>query len=65
MTKKITIRDVQQFKKRRQKITMLTAYDYPMGLLLDQAGVDMVLVGDSLANVVLGLIVKRTRATLS
>ncbi len=51
---KITIQDIVSLKGKR-KITMLTAYDYPLADLIDKAGIDMVLIGDSLANVVLGL----------
>jgi 3-methyl-2-oxobutanoate hydroxymethyltransferase len=51
---KITVQDIQNLKGKR-KITMLTAYDYPLAALVDKAGIDMILVGDSLANVVLGL----------
>lgn len=42
-------------KKSKEKITMLTAYDFPLASFIDQAGIDMILVGDSVANVVLGL----------
>jgi len=50
----MTIAEMQAAKGKR-KLTMLTAYDYPTALAVDRAGVDMVLVGDSVANVVLGL----------
>ena len=54
-TKKVTILDVQQAKEENRKLTMMTAYDYPFGLLADEAGIDIVLVGDSLGMVVMGL----------
>jgi len=53
--KKITIQDIKQAKKDNRKLTMVTAYDYPFGLMADEAGVDIVLVGDSLGMVVMGL----------
>ncbi|MFH2039320.1 MAG: 3-methyl-2-oxobutanoate hydroxymethyltransferase [Chloroflexota bacterium] len=52
--KKVTIRALQQKKDRRELITELTAYDYPTALAMDQAGVDTILIGDSLGMVVLG-----------
>jgi len=51
---KIDIAALKDKKRRGEKISMLTAYDYPSAKLLDEAGVDSLLVGDSAANVVLG-----------
>ncbi len=52
---KVTIQDVIKAKAEGRKLVMVTAYDYPFGLMADEAGVDIVLVGDSLGMVVMGL----------
>jgi 3-methyl-2-oxobutanoate hydroxymethyltransferase len=52
--KKVTIAELQEKKQKGQKITMVTAYDYPTARILDQVEIDTILVGDSLGNVVLG-----------
>ena len=51
---RITTAVIRNMKKKGEKITMLTAYDYPTALIVDEAGTDIILVGDSLGMVVLG-----------
>jgi len=51
---KVTIIDIQKMKSDGKKITALTAYDYPFARLIDEAGVDIILVGDSVGMTVLG-----------
>lgn len=53
-SKKITAPGLAEMKARGEKISMLTAYDYPSGRIVDDAGLDVALVGDSLGMVVLG-----------
>ena len=55
MAEKLTARDIVRKKAKGEKIAMITAYDFPTARLVDEAGVDMVLVGDSAAMVVLGM----------
>src|SRR5262249_35079009 len=52
--RKIRVPDLREKKRRGEKIVMLTAYDATMARLLDRAGLDVLLVGDSLGMVVLG-----------
>lgn len=54
MDKKITVLDIQKMKEEGRNITMLTAYDYPFARILDGAGVDILLVGDSAGSVMAG-----------
>ena len=52
--KKVTIKDFKKMKKEGKKITMLTAYTYPIAKIMDEAGIDSILVGDSLGMTILG-----------
>lgn len=55
LRKKVTINTLKVMHKKGEPITMLTAHDFPSGHVADQAGMEMVLVGDSLAMVALGM----------
>lgn len=52
--KKVTTQTVVEMKDRGEKITMLTAYDYTMACIIDQAGIEVILIGDSASNVMAG-----------
>jgi 3-methyl-2-oxobutanoate hydroxymethyltransferase len=52
--KKVTTQTVVEMKEQGEKISMLTAYDYTMARIIDQAGIDVILIGDSASNVMAG-----------
>ena len=52
--KKVTTNSLQEIKKNGGKISMLTAYDYTLAKIIDSAGIDIILVGDSASNVMAG-----------
>lgn len=53
-SKRITTYTLQEMKSKKEKIAMLTAYDYSTAIILDEAGIDVLLVGDSASNVMAG-----------
>ena len=53
-TKKLLVADLWKMKAEKKPISMITAYSYPQGLIVDEAGIDIILVGDSLGMVELG-----------
>ncbi len=52
--KRITVKSLTEMKSQGEKIAMLTAYDYTTAKILDRAGIDVILVGDSASNVMAG-----------
>lgn len=54
MIKKVTVRTLKKIKENDEKFSMLTAYDYSTAKYIDEAGIDVILIGDSLAMVALG-----------
>ena len=59
--KVVTTHVLSAMKQRGEKISMLTAYDYSLAKILDQAGIDVILVGDSASNVMAGYQSRLTR----
>ncbi len=51
---RVTIKVIEQMKSEGEKISMLTAYDYTFAKIIDEAGIDIILVGDSASNVMAG-----------
>ena len=51
---KVTVPIIRKMKEENRRITMITAYDYPTAAIADESGIDIILVGDSLGNVILG-----------
>lgn len=53
-TKRVRVHHLREAKERGERLTMLTAYDYPTARIFDEAGIDMLLIGDSIGNTMLG-----------